>query len=105
MKFLVVQCVLECVPNCYMTQEMCKKAVDIYFSILMLVSNCYKILKISEKVNFKEPFMLKYCLDKCKSQEMFKEAVNTFSTNMFRIGLLRIKCLKNFMILFSLMMI
>ena len=102
---MVVQCVLEYLPNCYMTQEMCKKVVDTYFSILMHVSNCYKILKISEKVNFKEPFMLKYCLDKCKSQEMFKEAVNTFSTKMYRIGLLLIKCLKNFMILFSLMMI
>ena len=55
MNFLVVQCVLEYLPNYYMTQEMCKKAVDTYFSILMHVSNCYKILKISEKVDFKEP--------------------------------------------------
>ena len=31
-----------------------------------------------DKVDSKEPFMLKYCLDKCKTQEIYDKAVDSY---------------------------
>ena len=49
---------LEYVPDCYITQEMCEKAVDTYPSTVIHVFNCYKTQKICEKAVDTCPFML-----------------------------------------------
>lgn len=35
-------------------------------------SDCHETEEMSKKVPSREPFLLKYCLDKYKSQEMYK---------------------------------
>ena len=42
----------------------------------LFILSCHKTKEMCEKAVSKELFMLKYCFDKCKSQEMGKEAVN-----------------------------
>ena len=37
-------------PDCYVTQEMCKKPVHNYVSSLLHVSNCYKTQKMCKKL-------------------------------------------------------
>ena len=98
---------LENVPDCCMTQEMCKKTVDTYPFMLACVPNCYKTQEMCEKTAFKEPFLLKYCLGQYKSQEMCDKAVDVClsSLKLVLIGLSRIRCLENLMMLYSLMMI
>ena len=41
--------------------------------MLDYVPDCYETQEMREKAVSKEPFMLKYCLDKYKSQEMCKK--------------------------------
>ena len=49
-----------------------------------------------DKVIFKEPFILKYCHDRHKTQEMCDKAVDIFYQhyNLFLTTLLQIKCFK-----------
>ena len=54
---------LQFVPNCYKTQKMCNKAVDAHASAMQLAPDWCKTQPICVKVAFKEPFMLKYCID------------------------------------------
>ena len=56
--------------ECYKTQETCEKVVDIFFSV--------KLKKIYYKVVSKEPFILKYCLDRHETQKMCGKVVDTF---------------------------
>ena len=40
---------LECVPDSYITQEMCQKAAHTYLFTLMHISNCLKLRKMCRK--------------------------------------------------------
>ena len=59
---------LRFVPNCYKTQEMFNKAVGTHASAMQLVPDWCKTQPMCDKVAFKEPFMLKYCIDRHKAQ-------------------------------------
>ena len=54
-----------------------------------------------DRVIYEDLFMLLYCLDIYKAQKLCGEAVDDFAgaLNFFLIGLLQVKCLKNFMML------
>ena len=81
-----------------MTQEMWEKDVDTFLSVFMHVSNCYRAQKMCEshcvpncfktqemckKSVSKEPFMLKYCIDKYLFIYLF---IYLFTTT-FTVGL------------------
>ena len=83
---------LKFVPDCYKNQRMCNKAVNNYAHALQFVPNWLRrkkcVIKLliqvllqcklipdwcktqpmCGKVAFKEPFMLKYCIDRHKTQ-------------------------------------
>lgn len=52
---------------------MCEKAVDIYLSSLLHVSNCSKTQKMSEKAVDTCPFMLDFAHNCYKTQEVCKK--------------------------------
>ena len=60
-----------------------------------------------DKSFFEDPFMLKYCLDRYKTQEMCDAAFDDFlpALNLFPIGLLQVRWLKIFIVFHSQMMI
>ena len=90
------------VSYCYTNQNMCDKTVDNYVHASEFVPNAIRLKKCAIKplipvlfyfilflidiklqkyvikVVSKEPFMLKYCLDKYKTQEMCDKAVDAF---------------------------
>ena len=55
---------------------MCNKAVDTCRFALDSVSNQYMVQEMCDKVVYKEPFMLKYCPDRCKTPKICNKAVN-----------------------------
>ena len=66
------------VSNCFKTQKMCEKVVGTCPFIVHCVPNCQKTQERCEKLGFfKELFILKYCLDKFKYQQIYKETVDT----------------------------
>ena len=60
-----------------------------------------------EKVVFENPFMLKYCYNGFKSQEICDKFVDDFPavSNLFRIGFLQVKILKTYILLCTQMML
>ena len=62
-------------PDCYMIQELCEKAVDARLFVLDSVPDCFKTQEMWEKIVFKESCMLKYCLDTCKNQNICEKNV------------------------------
>ena len=54
-----------------------------------------------DKVVFENPFMLKYCHNGFKSQEICDKFVDDFPavSNLFRIGFLQVKILKTYILL------
>ena len=63
---------------------MCDKDVNTYYSTIQFVPECYKT-------------QLVYCSNRYKTQRMCDEADNDSLAplNLFLIGLLKVKCLKN----------
>ena len=59
---------LQFVPNCYRTQKNCNKAVDAHASAMQLAPDWCKSQPMCGKVAFKEPFMLKHCIDRHKTR-------------------------------------
>ena len=97
---------MQFVCDWYKTYKMCDKAVDTCLLVFESVPDLYETQRICDKVVSKEPFMLKYCLDRHKTQEMSDKAANVFflpTLKLFLICLLQIKCFKNLMMLWSLM--
>ena len=76
---------------------MCDKFVDTFPFVSDSVSDWYKTQEMCYKFISEERFMLKCCLDGYKTQEMCDKAVDGCCQywNLFLIGLLRIKYLKN----------
>ena len=60
-----------------------------------------------DKDVFKDPFLVKYCLGRCKTQEICNKAVDDFlsTLKLFPIFLLQVGRLKNFTMLYSQMII
>ena len=59
-----------------------------------------------DRVLYEDPFMLTYCLERYKTQKMCNEAAkNCLRALNDLYGLLQVKSLKSFMMLYSLMMI
>ena len=50
------------VPECFKTQEMCDKAVDIHLSVIQFVPEYFKTKVVCNKAFPKDYFMLKYGL-------------------------------------------
>ena len=50
------------VPECFKTQEMCDKAVDIHPSVIQFVPEYFKTKVVCNKAFPKDYFMLKYAL-------------------------------------------
>ena len=76
---------------------MCDKFVDTFPFVSDCVSDWYETQEMCYIVVSEEPFMLTSCLDGYKTQEMSDKAVDGCYQywNLFLLGLLRIKCLKN----------
>ena len=88
---------------------MCDKAVNFCTFVFGSVGDCYKTQIMCNKVASEEPFLLKLCLDRYKTQRVCDtiKLLMLFCQhqNLFLIGLLRTKCLKNLIMLYFLMMI
>ena len=67
--------IMQFVPECYKTQEMCKKNVDFCPFVTGSVADCYKTQEICDKIASEDHFMLKYWFDRYKAQEMCDKAV------------------------------
>ena len=89
-------------PEYYATQEMCDKAINTCFFVFTSVPDQCKTQEIGNRVISEDPFMLIYCLNRYKTQKMFDEALMIVwqYQNLFLIGLLQVKCLKRFYIIF-----
>ena len=59
-----------------MTQEMCDKAVNRFFSVFDSIPNQNKTQEVFEGVISEDPFLIVYCPDKYITQRMCDEAVN-----------------------------
>ena len=107
---------LRFVPNCYIIQKIYEGAVNTHPSIIQFVPECYeaqetcnkdsipnqyKTQEICEIVVSLYPFLILYCTDKYETQKMCDEAVD----NCLAAGLLQVKCLKDLIIIYMLIMI
>ena len=72
--------------------EMCDKAVITCFTVFDFVPDICKIQEMCDRVVSEDPFMLTYSHNRFKRKNCYME--------LFVIGLLQVKCLKTFMILF-----
>ena len=83
------------------------KAVDTCPLYLILFLIDIRLKNCVEKVVSKDAFMLEYCLDRYKTQEMCDKEVDAFLSTLkfIVIGLLQLKRLKNLMIIYSAMII
>ena len=57
---------------------MCNQAVDNFADALEYVPACFKTPEMCDKAFSKDPFMLKYHLDRYKTHEMWDKAVIIF---------------------------
>ena len=91
------------VPECCKTQEMRDVVAD---TCPFLFNTIPDSQGMCSKVVSENSFMLKYCLDRYKIQEMFDKAVYASLPKLkfISIGLLQVRWLKN-LILYSLMML
>ena len=64
------------VPECFMTQEMCEKAVNVCFSYLNIFLIGIKLKKYVTELLLKIIFLIVHCPDKYKLQRMCDEAVD-----------------------------
>ena len=64
------------VPECFMTQEMCNKAVNGCFFVFDSIPDQYKTQEICDSVVSQDPFFIVYCPNKCKTQKMYDKAVD-----------------------------
>ena len=97
---------IQIVPECYKTQKKKKSDKSVADDCLFLfdsVAGQHKTYGMSHKVYFKEYFMLKYCLDIYKTQEICDKAVNALLPKLVLAELSHLKCLKK-LILYSLIM-
>ena len=62
--------------ECFMTQEMCDKAISRCYLVLGSIPDRYKTQKLCGKVFSENPFSIVYCSAKYKSQRMCNEAVD-----------------------------
>ena len=63
-------------PESFMTQEMCDRAVIIWFFVFDSILDCCKTQEMCDRVASEDPPFVVYCPDKCKTQRMCDEAVN-----------------------------
>ena len=70
------------VPECFMTQEMCNKAVNICFFVFVSISNQYKTEEMCHSVISEGPFLITYCPDKCKIQKNVWWSCRWFSSSI-----------------------
>ena len=61
----------------FKTQRICDKAVDICSFVFHCIPDWYKGQKMCDKVFSEDPFMIKYCLNRCKTQ-MCDKVINEF---------------------------
>ena len=95
---------IEFVPKCYKTQKMRDKSYNSFFCIYIL--DQYKSQEMCDRVIFENPFMIVYYPNKYKIQRMCDQAVNDcLAALKFLIDLLQVKCFKNLIMLYSLMII
>ena len=66
----------ESVPKCFKPQEICDKAADNFHFVFNSFAALYKNLKMCDKPFFEDCFMLKYCLHRHKTQELFNKTVD-----------------------------
>ena len=70
---------LKPVTDCNKNKKMCSKAVDnCVYSLGVAYKICPDCYKICNKAVSNDPFMIKYCLDRYKAQEMCDKAVDDF---------------------------
>ena len=89
---------IQLVHDCYRTQEVCVTAVD----TCPFIFDCFwsiRIQAMSNKVVSEDPFILKHCLVRYKTQEMCDKAADSFLP-----PLKFVRQIKNLMILYSLML-
>ena len=68
--------IIEYVPNCYKTQEMCVKAVNKCFFGFDSIPDPYKTREMCDRVVSEDPFLIVYCPDKYKTERMCDGAVD-----------------------------
>ena len=64
------------VPECFMTQKICDKAVNKYFFVFDSIPDHYKNREIGVTVFSEDHSLIVYCPDKYKTQRMCDEAVD-----------------------------
>ena len=69
-------CALKCLPECFMTQEMCDKAVNRCFLYLFLILIDIKLKKCLTEVFLKILFSLRSVPDQYKTQKMCDKGVD-----------------------------
>ena len=86
---------------------MCHIAANRFFLAFIYVPGRYKIQEMCDRVISEDPFMLLYCPHRCKTQGICDEDVdNSLATfKFFSDWLLQLKCLKNWIVIYTLMMI
>ena len=82
---------LEFVPECHKTQEMCNKSINRCLFIFYSISYRYKTYEMCGRIVSEDLVVIVYCPDKYKTRRMCDKAV----------GLLQIKWLKNFILLYT----
>ena len=85
---------------------MCEKAVNICLFVFDSVPDPYNLHDMCNRAIYKHFLMLKYSLDKYKTQEMCAEAVNHCQSAIKRVSGCSgtSKLIKNLILLYSLMM-
>ena len=63
-------------PESFMTQEMCDRAVIIWFFVFDSIVDCCKTQEMCDRVASEDHPFVVYCPDKCKTKRICDEAVN-----------------------------
>ena len=67
---------IQFVTECFMTQEMCDKAVNRCFFGFDSIPYNHKTQEMGDSVVFEDPFSIEYCPYKYKTQRISGKAVN-----------------------------
>ena len=68
--------VIKCIRKCYETQQMCDKVVDTCLFAFDAVPDSYVTQEIYKKAVSKGPLLLKYCIDRYKTQRNVIKLLN-----------------------------